>query len=448
MGSMIERREFLAATAGGALAVPPAARDAKAVRVGVVGVGTRGTSLLRTLLDVPGAEVAAVADIDDNALARAQKICLDAGRAKPEGFARGPQDFRRMVERKDLDAVLVATPWEWHAPMMLAAMDAGKYAATEVPAAVTLEECEALVEKNQRTGRRATMLENWVYRREPLAVLTMARAGLLGEIVHCESGYGHDVRSTKFRTAGESRGRGELAWRGEHSTRRNGNLYPTHQFAPAAMLMDVNHGVRIERLVAMGSVSRGMSRYAADLWGAGHALASRSYLNGDRTTVLLQLSDGRAIMQFHQTQSWNPRDDGHKYLGTKGMVRWPFPEKGSIWVQERHWDRKTLHAPKWHPLDPFLDEFDHPVWKAYGREARAHASAHDGSDWLELRGFIESVRHRTEPPVPMEDAATWSAIAALSEKSIAGGSAPVAVPDFTRGKWKSSPKFELKWNWT
>lgn len=213
------------------------------------------------------------------------------------------------------------------------------------------------------------------------------------------------------------------------------------------MLMDVNHGVRIEHLVAVSTVSRGMNRYAADLWGESHPLARQAYRDADRTTVLLQLSDGRAIMQFHQTQSWHPRDDGHKYLGTKGMVRWPFPEKGSIWVQDRHWDRKALHAARWHRLDPFLDEFDHPVWKAYGEEARAHESAHNGSDWLELKGWIGSVRRRTEPPVPLADAVTWSAIGPLSEQSAAAGGDKANFPDFSRGKWKSNPKFELKWQW-
>ena len=426
-----------AASAAQAAETPP-------VRIGMVGVGNRGTSLLRTLLDLPGVEIVALADVNDNALTRAQQLCVEQGDAKPAGYPRGNEDFRRMVERDDLDAVITATPWEWHVPVMLAAMDAGKVAATEVPAATTLEDCWALVEKSEQTGVHGTMLENWVFRREPLAVLEIARAGLLGEVVYCESGYGHDVRFSKFdaRRGGD---KGEIMWRGRHSVARNGDLYPTHQFAPVAMLMDVNHGARIESLAAMASPSMGMNQYAADRWGPDHPSAKRTYANGDRTTALLGLNDGRTIMQFHDTQSWHPRDDGHKYQGTKGMVRWPFPGKGSIWLLDRHWDGEAYDARKWHALDPFLDEFDHEVWKRHGE--RALQFGHNGADWLELRGFVEAVRAKQPPPVPLVDAVTWSAIGPLTEQSIAQNGCPVEMPDFTRGKWRTNPKFELSADW-
>ena len=181
-----------------ALAAAEARAAEKPVRVGMIGAGLRGSSLLRPLLDLPGVEVAAVCDADDNAAARARKICQDAGKPQPTVYARGPEDYRRLLAREDLDGVIVATPWQWHARMAVAALEAGKAVAIEVPAAITIDECWQLVETAERTGVSATMLENWVYRREPLAVLNIMRAGLLGEVVHCESGYGHDVRGTKF----------------------------------------------------------------------------------------------------------------------------------------------------------------------------------------------------------------------------------------------------------
>jgi predicted dehydrogenase len=434
----------LSAAAAASLAAAEANAAEKPVRVGIIGAGGRGTSLLRPLVDLPGVEVPAVCDIDDNAVARAQRITEEAGKGKPAAYARGPEDYRRMLERTDLDGVIIATPWQLHAPMTLAAIDAGKAAAVEVPAAITLDECWALVEAAEKPGASATMLENWVYRREPLAVLNIARAGLLGEVVHCESGYGHDVRAGKFDV--REANKGDLAWRGEHSVTRNGNLYPTHQFAPTAMLMDINHGARIESLVAMAGPSRGMNRYAADMWGADHPNAKRTYANADRATVLIQLEDGRTAINFHDTQSWHPRDDGHKYHGTKGMVRWPFPGEGTIWLLDRHWDGKTPDARQWHSLNPFLDEFDHPVWKAYGE--RALSFGHNGADWLELRGWVESVRHMTPPPVAMADAVTWSAIGPLSEQSIAGKARKMEMPDFTRRNWKTNPRFELRWQWS
>ena len=439
----MRRREFLSAAAAASLAAAEARAAEKPVRIGVIGLGNRGTSLYRPLLDLPGVEVTAVCDIDDNAVERARKLSTDAGKQRPDAYAAGPQDYLRMLERTDLDGVIIATSWPLHAPMTLAVLEAGKAAAVEVPACVTLDECWALVEAAEKPGASATMLENWVYRREPLAVLNIARAGLLGEIVHCESGYGHDVRGTKFDI--RKANKGELLWRGEQSVTRNGNLYPTHQFAPTAMLMDINHGARIESLVAMAGPSRGLNRYAADMWGPDHPNAKRRYANADRTTVLIQLEDGRTAMNFHDTHSWHPRDDGHKYQGTKGMVRWPFPGEGTIWSLDRHWDGKAYDARKWHSLNPFLDEFDHAVWRKYGE--RALSFGHNGADWLELRGWTESIRRKAAPPVAMADAVTWSAIGPLSEKSIAGKAERVEMPDFTRGKWKTNPKFELWADW-
>ncbi len=438
----MQRRNFVAASA--AALVPLHAAEARPVRIAVIGIGTRGMSLLRPLLDLDAVQVPALCDTDDNALAAGAALLASASRPKAELYARGPEDFRRLLDRNDLDGVIIATPWQWHAPMMLAALDAGKAAAVEVPAAITIEECWAVLEKAEKTRVSATMLENWVWRREPMAIANMARAGLLGEVVHCESGYGHDVRAaSKFDLRHGHKG--NLRWRGEHSVTRNGNLYPTHQFAPVAMLMDINHGARIESLVAMGSTSRGINRYAADMWGPEHPNAKRRYANADRTTVLIQLEDGRTAINFHDTQSWHPRDDGHKYQGSKGMVRWPFPGEGTVWFQDRHWDRKSPHASQWHSLNPFLEEFDHPVWKQYG--PRALSFGHNGADWLELRAWVESVRHKTDPPVPLVDALTWSAIGPLSEQSVSGKAKRMEMPDFTRGKWKTNAKYEPRWEW-
>ena len=441
MENTIDRRTFVGVAA--ALAAAEARAAEAPVRVGILGAGSRGTSLLRPLLDLSGVEVTAICDPDDNATARARKLCQDAGKPPPAIYARGPEDYLRLLDSEDLDGVIVATPWQWHAPMAVAALEAGTAAAIEVPAAITIDECWQLVETAERTGVSATMLENWVYRREPLAVLNIMRAGLLGEIVYCESGYGHDVRGNMFDTRFADKG--DLRWRGQHSVTRNGNLYPTHQFAPVAMLMDINHGTRIESVLAMGGVSRGMNQYAADRWGPDHPNAKRAFVNSDRTTVLLQLEDGRTALNFHDVQSWHPRDDAHKYQGTKGMVRWPFPGEGSVWLQERHWDGKAVDARRWHSLNPFLDEFDHPIWKMYGE--RALQFGHHGADWMELRGWTESLREGTPPPVSIVDAVTWSAIGPLSEQSIAGRSKSLEMPDFSKGKWKTNPKFELRWQW-
>jgi len=444
----VNRREFVRTSALAGLAAPLASRLGAAqgssdrrVRVGIVGVGERGTGLTRVLLNLDNVEIKAIADVDESHQARAQKICTDAGREQPAGYARGPEDFRRLVERDDLDAVITATPWEWHVPVMLATLDAGKYGATEVPAAVTVDECWALVERSEKTGIPCMMLENACYGRDFLAVFNLIRAGLLGEIFHCESGYNHDVRYVKFDTQKEDgyADEGKLRWRGVHSVNRNGNLYPTHQLGPVALIMNVDRGTRMKYLVSMSTPQHGLTNYIKERFGEGHALVKQPFKNGDITTTLIKLENGNTITQYHDTQSWRPRDDIHRYHGTKGVVA---RTQKKIYTIDEHWDRtKETNEWRWRELQPYIEKYDHPLWQKYGERARSHG--HGGTDWMTMRGFIEAVRHRTQTPLTVYDAASWSVVAPLSEQSVANGSQPVDFPDFTKGKWKSAPRFEM-----
>lgn len=445
----MKRREFLERSALAGLAAPLAsglpafASSDRAVRVGLVGVGERGTELTRVLLKLDDVEVRAIADVDEGHLAQAQKICTDAGREKPAGYSRGPEDFRRLVERDDLDAVITATPWEWHVPVMLATLDAEKYGATEVPAAVTVDECWALVEKSEKTKIPCMMLENACYGRDFLAVFNLIRAGLLGEIFHCESGYNHDVRYVKFDTQKELGylDKGQLRWRGVHSVNRDGNLYPTHQLGPVALVMDIDRGTRMKYLVSMSTPQHGLTNYIVERFGKDHPMAKQAFKNGDVNTTLIKLENGNTIVQYHDTQSWRPRDDIHRYHGTRGVVA---RTQKKIYLVDEHWDRqRETHEWKWRELQPYVEKYDHPMWQKYGERASAHG--HGGTDWMTMRGFIEAVRHKTQTPLTVYDAASWSVVSPLSEKSVASGSQPVDFPDFTRGKWKTTPRFEMAW---
>src|SRR5262245_10514445 len=157
------------------------------VRVGIVGVGGRGTSLLRELLDVEGVRVTAVCDLVPAKTERARALCTKKKQAAPEAYTSGDHDFENLVKRDDVDFVLVATPWEWHVPMALAALAAGKHVAVEVPAATTIEDCWALVNASERTRRHCIMIENCCYGERELLVLNMVRAGLLGDLKHGEA---------------------------------------------------------------------------------------------------------------------------------------------------------------------------------------------------------------------------------------------------------------------
>ena len=214
------------------------------VRIGFVGVGLQGSSHCRNLLRLDGVQLTALCDIVEEKVTRVQDWAVDAGQPRPRGYSRGERDFERMCQEEALDLVFTATPWRWHVPVCIAAMTNGKHAATEVPAAVTIDECWQLVETAERTQKHCVMMENVNYGRAEMMVFNMVRQGLFGEIIHGECGYLHDLREVKFEAANEG------LWRRAHSIARNGNLYPTHGLGPVANCMDINRGrpFRLSRL--------------------------------------------------------------------------------------------------------------------------------------------------------------------------------------------------------
>ncbi len=429
----LTRRDLI--KAGVAATILPLAASSKqrTVRVGLVGVGARGTSLLKTLLTIEGVEVLAVADIDRSHLERAQNIVEKKCGRKPEGYASGPEDFRRLVVRDDLDAVLNATPWEWHTPISVAAMKAKKYAATEVPAAVTVDECWQLVNTSEETGMPCMMLENVCYFRDMLMILNMVRNGLLGELLHCEGGYQHDARAYCFDDAGRfdedsqaPNTKGSQLWYTREALRRDGNLYPTHPIGPIAQYLNIDRGNRFTHLVSMSSKSLGLNLWVRDTFGPQHPNAQRRFALGDINTTLMRTHNGCTVVLYYDTQAPRPYDLGFRVQGTKGLYQMA---RNSIYVEGRS------PLEKWESIENYRGKYEHPLWKELGEAAQVHG--HGGSDYLTLYRFIEAVRNQTQPEQDVYDAATWSVISPLSEMSVAKGGAPVDFPDFTRGKWKS-----------
>ena len=433
----MDRRGFLTAGAVAGLSVALAARGASAgqrqareprldlaarpietVRIGYVGVGGMGTAHVQNLLKIEGTEIRAVCDIVPEKVAQAQKLIVAAGQREPEGYSRGPEDFRRLCERDDLDLVYNATPWEWHVPISVAAMEAGKHAATEVPAAVSIDECWQLVETAERTGLHCVMMENCCYDRPEMLCLNLVKQGLLGEILHGECGYLHDLRGIKFSNAGEG------LWRLAHAVRRNANLYPTHGLGPVAQCMDINRGDAFDHLVSMSSPSRGLNLFAAKAFGAADPRATRRYALGDVNVSLIQTKLGKVITLYHDTNLPRPYSRIHIVQGTGGLFE-KYPDR--IYVEGRS------RNDAWETLDAYR-EFDHPVWKQL--EERAKGAGHGGMDFIEDQRLIEALRQGRPLDMDVYDAAAISAVTELSERSVAAGGAPMPFPDFTRGQWK------------
>ena len=391
------------------------------VRVGFVGIGKRGRSLVPTLLALEHVEVRAVCDIIEDRVAQAQAWVEKAGQPKPAGYSGSETAFKRLCEQDDLDLVINAAPWEWHVPICVAAMEAGKHTATEVPAAVTVDECVQLVETAEKTRRHCVMLENCCYFRNAMMVLKMVRAGLLGDLLHCEAGYQHYRIANNVFDAD-----GNLLWCGEHEARRNGNLYPTHPVGPVGHWMNINRGDRFDYLVSMSGKSVGLNLYAAEHFGPDHPLAQREYALGDINTTLIRTVNGLTVTLYHDTQAPRPYDLIYRVQGTKGLYMGTLDK---IYVEGRS------QPHQWEAIDGYLEEYEHPLWKALASDALGHG--HGGADYLTLYRVIQSLRTGAPMDIDVYDAAAWSVIAPLSEASVAGKSRPVDFPDFTRGAWKT-----------
>ena len=143
------------------------------LQVGIIGTGFRGQWVTQLLLNRPDVDIPVICDIDDIMIERVLKIFEKANRPLPKIYKNGPEDFRNMVANEDLDGVYIATPWEWHHPMAVAAMENNIHVGTEVPAALTVKECWDLVNISEKTGKLCMIMENVNYRRDLMAVLNM-----------------------------------------------------------------------------------------------------------------------------------------------------------------------------------------------------------------------------------------------------------------------------------
>jgi len=448
MSKRINRRDFIKTTAlaGAAISTMPkilfSASTSKRVKMGFIGTGMRGQWVLWLAAKYPEVDIPAICDIDDGMIESALKILKDAGKPEPRVYKNGDEDFRNMVNIEDLDGLYIATPWEWHHPMAIAAMKNGIHVGTEVPAALTANDCWDLVRTSEQTGRHCMIMENVCYRRDVMAVLNMVRKGLFGELLHCQGGYQHDLRHVKFNDGKQPYGGGvefgekgysESKWRTQHSVDRNGDLYPTHGLGPVSTMLDINRGNRMVHLTSTATQSRGLHKYIVDQGGLDHPNAKVEFKLGDIVTTVIKCANGQTILLSHDTNSPRPYSLNFRVQGTNGI--WQKDAK-SIYIEGT-----SPEAHRWESEDSYLEKYDHPLWKKF--ENKAAGAGHGGMDFFILRAFIETLKGG-DPVIDVYDAVSMSVICPLSEKSIRLGSTAVKIPDFTRGKWKTNePIFGL-----
>ncbi len=440
----MKRRDFLLAGAalGAATLLPstPAWAAGRRIRLGLIGTGMRGQVLLTELLRRDDVEVVALCDIEPIMLGKAMEMAAKAGKPAPKAYGQDGDvhGYRRLLQQRGLDAVIIATPWEWHAPMAIDAMEAKVAVGCEVVAGITLQDHWDVLSTQLRTGTPYMLLENVCYRRDVMAALQMVRAGLFGELIHLQGGYQHDLRAVKFNFGDPSQPYGsgvefgptawsEARWRTQHSVDRNGELYPSHGIGPCAMYTGINRGNRFTHINSFASKARGLHEYTvAKSGGTTHPSTKVKFKLGDVVTTTLACENGETIILQHDTSLPRPYSLGFRVQGTRGL--W-MDLNQSIHIEGRS------PAHKWEPFQGYQDEFDHPLWRKYAADAAS--AGHGGMDYFVIHAFVEAVKARAPMPIDIFDAVTWSAITPLSEQSIAEGFKTLEFPDFTKGLWQS-----------
>lgn len=392
------------------------------INVGWVGLGGRGYGLLDMVLGtMPDVNVIGVCDLYEDRTERGRKLVEEKRGVNPVAVT----DYRRLLEMKEIDAIVTPSAWEAHVDVCIDSMLAGKYVATEVGGAYSIEQCWELVRTYERTRVPCMMLENCCYGKEEMTVLNMIKKGLFGELIHCEGGYQHDLRD-EVALGNENR-----HYRLRNYMHRNAELYPTHELGPIAKYLNINRGNRMVMLTAMASKSAGLNLWINEKRGADFENADYKFAEGDVVTTCIKCAHGETIVLTHDTTLPRPYSRGNRVQGTKG-----------VWFEDTHgvlFDG-SAEGPSWGhrytDLNEYYDKYLHPLWRGY--EA---VGGHGGMDYLVMRGFMDAVKNQTQTPIDVYDTAAWMSITPLSENSIACGSMPVAIPDFTNGKWTHREAF-------
>ncbi len=450
MSHLVNRRNFLKTSVltGAALGFQDSIQafsttKKEVVRIGIIGAGFRSQEHIGNFCQRPDVQITAIADPQERSIKDAVAEIVKYNRPEPAIYKNGPLDYKNLLKREDVDAVVICSPWEWHSIQAIDAMNAGKIPGVEVCGAVKLQECWDVVNTSERTKVPLMMLENVCYRRDVMAVLNMVRKGFFGELLHAQGGYEHDLRGVLFNdgitayNSGVEFGKNaysEAQWRTEHNLKRNGELYPTHGLGPVAVMMDINRGNRMTKLSSIASKSKGLHKYIVEhpKGGPNHPNAKLNFKCGDIVNTQIQCSNGESILLTHDVSSPRPYNLGFRVQGTEGL--WQDYGAGGKTQGFIYFEKEMKHSHKWDNTEKWLTEHDHPLWQKYG--AAAEGAGHGGMDFFVDHAFIECVKRGTEFPLDVYDYASWYSITPLSEKSIAEGGQIQLIPDFTRGKFK------------
>jgi hypothetical protein len=407
-----------------------AAPKIQTVRVGVVGLGMRGSEAVERLSFIDGLEIVALCDKYPDRIAASQKTLEKMKRPKAKEYS-GEEGWKALCESNDIDLVYSPTPWHLHTPVALHAMRNGKHAAVEVPAGKTMDELWELVETSEKTRKHCMMLENCCYDFFELLTLNMARQGMFGEIVHAEGAYIHDLsKDWLFNKKAYAD-----MWRLKENIGQNGNLYPTHGLGPIAQCMNINRGDKFDHLVSMSTNDFSLNNMARDL--AAKDDFFKEYVDrpyrGNMNTTLVRSNKGKTVMVQHDVSTIRPYSRIHLVSGSKGAAqKWPGPQRIAFshsWVKAEE-------------LKQLEEKYSPPIVKHIGSIAK-EVGGHGGMDFIMDWRLIDCLRNGLPLDQDVYDAAVWSCLFPLSQRSVAKRSKTMDIPDFTRGAWQTNKPVDL-----
>ena len=411
-----------------------AAKPLKRVRVGVIGLGCRGGMAMDRLPLIPGVEVTALCELDANLVAKCQDKLTKAGRAKARVFL-GPEAYKALCDWDGVDVIYNTTPWQLHVPIALCAMEHGKHVLIEVPAAFTIEDCWALVETQERMGVHCMQLENCCYGETEMLALNLCRLGLLGDLVHGEGAYIHDLREYNYNAPEDDDGNHFFYadyWRLKWNAAHKGNQYETHGLGPICQYMGINRGDRFDYLVSLESRQANFETYAKARFPADDWRARKKVEMGDMNMTMIRTVKGRSILVQHDVSSPRPYNRLNTITGTKGILT-DYPFRLSL-IEKQTDSAHEFFKPE--KAEEYRIRYRHPLWKLAGEIARK-VGGHGGMDLLMDLRWAYCLQNGLPLDQDVYDLAAWCSLGELTERSVRSRSLPQDVPDFTRGAWRT-----------
>lgn len=407
--------------------------EIKKVRVGIIGVGNRGSILLQMfqyLVENNHAEIVAISDISEKKVHNASDKLTEFQDKKTEVYYKTEEDWKKVCDRDDIDLVLIATPWDLHTPMSVYAMEKGKHVACEVPVASTLEDCWRLIEVSERTKKHFMMMENCNYNEEELWILNMIQEGVFGDITHTEGAYLHDLRALLLHDTYY-----EGQWRLHEHAERDGNFYTTHGLGPIAFYLNIGRGDTFSHLTSMSSRELNLSLAAKQV---NHPITS--YKCGDMNNTMIKTEKGKTILLQFDVHSGRPYSRINKVVGTKA-VHDGYPSRLYIEGEKpEYWGHNWLKEKEY---DEYRSKYQHPIINKLKTVSQGFKQGHGGMDFVMIYRLIRCLNLGLPLDINLYDSVMWSAITPLTELSVASNSQSIKIPDFTAGRWKTESPLEI-----